>query len=217
MRTWSGRKRCSRDSSNSKPPWAPSSSRLPCSNGSWRKRSDCRTCRRVDACGHGRGEKLGGISPEKRESFVKLSPRPVRRSRSREDFLDLCLVGGKVSLQVRTQKRKPVISPKDLVVYCKGWDTEHPGLNCAFRLKTKPFFNFNRLGLAQKLLSIDADTISNFANDSIRGDIFTLTPGSIKKSHRKAFSKTIIVECRRDTKSFERVKGMCWWTLELQS
>src|SRR6516164_4364963 len=56
MRTWSGRKRCSRDSSNSKPPWAPSSSRLPCSNGSWRKRSDCRTCRRVDACGHGRGE-----------------------------------------------------------------------------------------------------------------------------------------------------------------
>jgi len=80
--------------------------------------------------------------------------------------------------------------PKDLVVYCKGWDTEHPGLNCTFRLKTKPFFSFNRLGLAQKLLSIEADAISNLANDSIRGDISSLTPGSIKKSHCKAFSKT---------------------------
>src|SRR6516164_4988694 len=105
--------------------------------------------------------------------------------------------------------------PKDLGVYCKGWDTEHPGLNCAFRLKTKPFFNFNRLGLAQKLLSIDADTISNFANDSIRGDIFTLTPGSIKKSHCKAFSKTIIIECRRDTKSLQRIKRMRRGTFEL--
>src|SRR6516164_5824021 len=74
-----------------------------------------------------------------------------------------------------------------------------------------------RLRLAQKLLSIEADTISNLANDSIRGDISSVTPGSIKKSHRKAFSKTIIVEGRRDTKSFERVKGMCWWTLERQS
>jgi hypothetical protein len=127
------------------------------------------------------------------------------------------LVGGKVSLQVCTQKRKPVISPKDLVVYCKGWDTEHPGLNCTFRLKTKPFFDLSRLRFAQKLSSVEADAISNLANDSIRGDISSLTPGSIKKSHRKAFSKTIIVEGRRDTKSFERVKGMCWWTLELQS
>src|SRR6516165_9303912 len=124
---------------------------------------------------------------------LALFPRPVRRSRSREDFLDFCLVGGKLSLQVCTQKRKPVISPKDLVVHHKGWDTEYPGLNCTFRLKTKPFFDFNRLGLAQKLFSIEADAISNLANDGIRGDISSLTPGSIKKSHRKAFSKTIIV------------------------
>lgn len=103
--------------------------------------------------------------------------------------------------------------PKGLVVHCKGWDTEHPGLNCTFRLKTKPSFDFNRLGLAQKLLSIEADAISNLANDRIRGDISSLTPSNIKKSHRQAFSKTIIVECRRDTKSFERIKGMCWGTL----
>jgi hypothetical protein len=85
----------------------------------------------------------------------------IRRSRSREDFVDFCLVGGKLSLQVCTQKRKPVISPKDLVVHCKGWDTEYPDLNCTFRLKTEPFFDFSRLGLAQKLLSIEADAISN--------------------------------------------------------
>jgi len=127
-----------------------------------------------------------------------LFPRPVRRSRSREDFRDLCFVGRKLSLQVCTQKRKPVISPKDLIVHCKGWDTEHPGLNCTFRLKTKPYLS--RLRLAQKFLSIEADAISNLANDSIRGDISSLTPGSIKKSHRKAFSKTVIVEGRRDTK-----------------
>src|SRR6516165_5792316 len=78
-----------------------------------------------------------------------LFPGPVRRSRSREDFLDLCFVGRKFSLQVCTQKRKPVISPKYLVVHSKRWHTEYPGLNCTFRLKTKPFFDFNRLGLAQ--------------------------------------------------------------------
>jgi len=65
-------------------------------------------------------------------------------------------------------------------------------------LKTKPYLS--RLRLAQKFLSIEADAISNLANDSIRGDISSLTPGSIKKSHRKAFSKTVIVEGRRDTK-----------------
>src|SRR6516165_2476078 len=96
-----------------------------------------------------------GRQAQKVRYFLDLS---AARGRERISAI-FALSVGRFPLQVCTQNRKPVISPKDLLVHCKGWDTEHPGLNCTFRLKTKPFFDLSCLRLAQKLLSIEADAI----------------------------------------------------------
>src|SRR5262249_39031512 len=115
---------CSRDSSNSKPPWAPSSSQLPFSKGSLRKRTDYRTCRRVDACGHGRGKAARDQSSELADLLLKFvvvdrknsNRRPKLYSeingevRIRADFLPC---GGSLSVRtVRTLRTmRTVASP----------------------------------------------------------------------------------------------------------
>src|SRR6516225_3069991 len=135
-----------------------------------------------------------------------LFPGSFRHPRSRQDFFDFCFIGGKPSLQIRIQKRQSVVSPEDLTIHYKARHAKHASLDCTLSLKTKPFLDFTCVGLCQKLLPIEADIIGNLADDTIRSNISPLTPRGIEKSHRKNFSKIIFVDCRRDTKWFERVE-----------
>jgi hypothetical protein len=57
----------------------------------------------------------------------------------------------KLSLQIRLDTIKPVISPEDLAGHYKARDAKYSGLNGALRLKTKLLLDLIGVGLAQKL------------------------------------------------------------------
>src|SRR5215211_8624960 len=143
--------------------------------------------------------------------------RPVGCPRSRQDFLYFCRVGRKLSLQIRLQKMKPIISPEDFAVHYETRNAKYSGLNGTLRLKTKPLLDVIGVGLAQQLFPIEAYAIGNLVNNAIRSDISSLSPRCIEKPYRKSFSKTIVVDSRCDPKRFEGVKGMSRGTLKLES
>jgi hypothetical protein len=87
------------------------------------------------------------IAEQTSSSGQILFPGPVGRPRSRQDFFDFCFIGGKPSLQICIEKRKPVISPENLAIHYKARNAKHPDLDCTLGLVTKLFLDFICVGL----------------------------------------------------------------------
>src|SRR5262245_54914177 len=151
------------------------------------------------------------------EKMPRLLSGPVGRPRSRQDFLQFCFVGRKLSLQISFQKMKPIISPEDLAVHYKGRNPKSCRLNGTLRLKTKPLLDLIVVGLAQQLFPVEPHAIGNLINNAIRSDISSLAPRRIEKAHGKRLSKIIVVDGRCNSKRFEGIKGVSRGTLKLQS
>src|SRR6516164_5004679 len=128
----------------------------------------------------------------------RLLSGPVGRPRSRQDFLQCCFVGRKLSLQISFQKMKPIISPEDLAVHYKARNPKYSGLNGTLRLKTKPLLDLIVVGLAQQLFPVEPHAIGNLINNAIRSDISSLAPRRIEKAHasRRSSSSTADVTRR---------------------
>ena len=97
-----------------------------------------------------------------------LASGPVGRARSRQDCLQCCLIGRKLSLQICLQKMNSVSSPEDLAVHQKAWNAEYSGRDGILRLQPKLLLDILALGLLQERFPVEPHAVGHIVSDGIQ-------------------------------------------------